>query len=111
MEKATNAPPLSEEKIIIHGTVERITYHNEDNGFCVLRIKAKGFRELVTVVGFASLIASGEFVEAIGSWKNDVQYGLQLAATSLKITPPTTLAGVQKYLSSGSLLSLEQVPQ
>jgi len=109
MEKTTNAPPSSEEKIIIHGTVERITYHNEENGFCVLRIKAKGFRELVTVVGFASLIASGEFVEAIGVWKNDVQYGLQLAATSLKITPPTTLVGVQKYLSSGLIKGIGAV--
>ena len=45
----------TEEKIFISGTIERITYHNQDNGFCVLRVKAKGFRDLVTVVGSVSI--------------------------------------------------------
>ena len=81
----------AEEKIYVSGTVERVTYHNSDNGFCVLRVKAKGFRDLVTVVGYASLALSGEYIEAMGNWKNDTQYGLQLAAVSLKVTAPTTL--------------------
>ncbi|MDU2065336.1 MAG: ATP-dependent RecD-like DNA helicase [Sporomusaceae bacterium] len=91
----------TEEKVFLSGTVERVTFHNDDNGFCVLRVKARGFRDLVTVVGHASTITSGEFIEAIGLWKNDPQYGLQLSCISLKSTPPTTLEGIQKYLSSG----------
>ena len=66
----------TEEKIFISGTIERITYHNQDNGFCVLRVKAKGFRDLVTVVGSVSILSGGEYIEAVGSWKNDAQYGL-----------------------------------
>ncbi len=103
-------PSLSpEEKIYLSGTVERVTYHNSDNGFCVLRVKAKGFRDLVTVVGYASLALSGEYIEAMGNWKNDTQYGLQLAAVSLKATAPTTLEGIQKYLASGLIKGIGPV--
>ena len=36
---------------VLAGIVERVTFHNEENGFCVLRVKARGHRDLVTVVG------------------------------------------------------------
>ena len=97
------------EKISLSGTVERVTYHNADNGFCVLRVKAKGFRDLVTVVGQVSIIASGEFIEAVGVWKNDLQYGLQLTAFSLKAMPPTGVDGIQKYLASGMIKGIGPV--
>jgi exodeoxyribonuclease V alpha subunit len=48
------------------GLVERVTFHNPDNGFCVLRDKARGQRDLVTVVGHAPVISAGEFVQATG---------------------------------------------
>ena len=47
------------------GLVERVTFHNEDSGFCVLRVKARGQRELITVVGHAAAIGAGEFVRRI----------------------------------------------
>ena len=53
------------------GLVERVTFHNAENGFCVLRLKARGQRDLVTVVGSAALISAGEYVQAKGSWVND----------------------------------------
>ena len=53
------------------GTVERVTFHNDENGFCVLRVKARGRRELVTVVGHAASVSPGEFVQAEGGWVND----------------------------------------
>ena len=49
----------------------RVTYHNEENGFCVLRIKARGHRELVTVIGHAAVIPAGEWATASGEWIND----------------------------------------
>lgn len=105
----SNPTNSQDEKVFLSGTVERVTYHNADNGFCVLRVKSKGFRDLVTVVGQTSTITSGEFVEAVGKWKNDVQYGLQLAAFSLKSMPPTSLEGIQKYLSSGLIKGIGPV--
>ena len=48
------------------GLVERVTFHNEDSGFCVLRVKARGQRDLITVVGHAAANTAGEFVHASG---------------------------------------------
>jgi hypothetical protein len=49
---------------ILAGLVERVTFHNEENGFAVLRVKARGKRDLVTVVGHAAVISAGEFIHA-----------------------------------------------
>jgi hypothetical protein len=46
---------------VLAGLVERVTFHNEDNGFCVLRV-ARGKREPITVVGHAAVISAGEFI-------------------------------------------------
>lgn len=96
-------PTASTHKEFLKGTVERITFHSEQNGFCVLRIKAKGHLELQTVVGTVGSIHVGEFVECEGYWHNDKQHGLQFRATQLKVIHPTTLEGIEKYLASGMI--------
>ena len=58
------------------GLVERVTFHNAENGFCVLRVKARGQRDLITVVGHAATISAGEFVQASGTWVNDRTHGV-----------------------------------
>jgi exodeoxyribonuclease V alpha subunit len=85
----------------ISGSVERVTFHSEESGFCVIRIKVKGKRELVTVIGSAATITPGEFVECVGTWHNDKTHGLQFKTTHLKTVPPSTLEGIEKYLGSG----------
>ena len=55
---------------VLAGLVERVTYHNAENGFCVLRAKARGHRD-VTVVGHSATIAAGEWITASGGWVND----------------------------------------
>src|SRR3954465_7577902 len=72
------------------GIVERVTYHNAENGFCVLRVKARGQRDLVTVVGHAASISAGEWVQLSGTWFNGRTHGLQFKAAFLKATQPTT---------------------
>ena len=59
----------------IAGLVERVTFHNDESGFCVLRIKARGHRELVTVVGTLPEVRAGEWLEAQGAWTIDKEYG------------------------------------
>ena len=56
---------------VLAGLVERVTYHNAENGFCVLRAQARGHRDIVTVVGHAATIAAGEWITALGAatWK------------------------------------------
>ena len=85
----------------ITGEIERVTYHNESNGFCVLRIKVKGNKDLITVTGNAVNIHPGEYIEANGFWLNDKNYGLQFKATNLKLISPNNLNGIEKYLGSG----------
>ena len=85
----------------LSGSVERVTFHSEESGFCVLRVKVKGKRELVTVIGSAASITPGEFVECVGTWHNDKTHGLQFKTTHLKTVPPSTLEGIEKYLGSG----------
>ena len=83
------------------GTVERVTFHNEENGFSVLRVHARGRRELVTVVGHAASVAPGEFIQAEGGWVSDPVHGLQFSAKVLRSVAPTTIEGIEKYLGSG----------
>ena len=73
---------------LLAGLVDRVTFHNEENGFCVLRVKARGRRDLITVVGHAAMISAGEFIQARGSWVNDRTRGVQFRASFLKATAP-----------------------
>jgi exodeoxyribonuclease V alpha subunit len=88
---------------VLAGLVERVTYHNAENGFCVLRAKVRGHREVVTVVGHAATIAAGEWVTATGGWVNDRTHGQQFKARFLRTSPPTSADGIEKYLSSGMI--------
>ena len=91
------------------GVVERITFHNAETGFCVLRVKARGQRDLITLVGHAATIAAGEFVSANGSWVSDRTHGLQFKAAFLKATQPTTREGIEAYLGSGMIRGIGPV--
>jgi len=83
------------------GSIERVTFHAQESGFCVLQVKVRGQRDLVTVVGSAATVSAGEYVECLGIWHNDRTHGLQFKTKQLQIVPPTTLEGIQKYLGSG----------
>ena len=85
----------------LQGSVERVTFHSPESGFCVLRIKVRGQRDLVTVIGSAATITPGEYVECTGAWTNDRQHGLQFKTQHLRVIPPSTLEGIEKYLGSG----------
>ncbi len=88
---------------VLAGLVERVTYHNVENGFCVLRAKARGHRDVVTVVGHAATISAGEWITASGEWVNDRTHGQQFKARFLRTSPPTSADGIEKYLSSGMI--------
>ncbi len=85
----------------IGGIVERITYENEENGFCVIKIKSKGYSDLVTVVGNLAAVNVGAIIRAKGQWKMDSKFGKQFAAQDYRETIPATVAGIEKYLGSG----------
>ena len=82
--------PHSSTQEVLADLVERVTYHNAENGFCVIRIKARGHRELVSAVGHAATIAAGEWVTASGEWINDRTHGQQFKSRFLRTSAPTT---------------------
>src|SRR5438045_4213589 len=94
---------------VLAGLVDRVTFHNSENGFCVLRVKARGQRDLITVIGHAAMISAGEFVQASGGWVNDRTHGVQFRASFLKVTAPTTVEGIEKYLGSGMIRGIGPV--
>src|SRR5580693_1748448 len=85
----------------ISGIIERITFHNEDNGYCVLKVTVRGQREPVVVVGHAQQVIAGEYLTAAGNWVTDRNHGLQFKADEIKTVPPHTADGIVKYLGSG----------
>ena len=103
------APRASTPTEVLAGLVDRVTFHNSENGFCVLRVKARGQRDLITLVGHAAMISAGEFVQASGSWINDRTHGVQFKASFLKATAPTTVEGIEKYLGSGMIRGIGPV--
>src|SRR5690349_23580799 len=96
-------PSENQPQEVLAGLVERVTYHNAENGFCVLRAKARGHRDVVTVVGHAAAIAAGEWITASGEWVNDRTHGQQFKARFLRTSPPTSADGIEKYLASGMI--------
>lgn len=93
--------PVEPPRELLSGTVERVTFHNEESGFCVLRVQARGQRELVTVVGHAAVVSPGEHVQASGAWVTDRTHGRQFRATYLTSASPDTREGIERYLASG----------
>ncbi len=101
--------PQQSTQEVLAGLVERVTFHNAENGFCVLRAKARGHRDLVTVVGHAATIAAGEWITASGDWVNDRTHGQQFKARFLKTSAPTSVEGIEKYLASGMIRGIGPV--
>jgi exodeoxyribonuclease V alpha subunit len=95
--------PKPSDREVLAGLVERVTYHNAENGFCVVRAQARGHRDIVTVVGHAATISAGEWITASGEWVNDRTHGQQFKARFLRTSPPTSADGIEKYLSSGMI--------
>jgi exodeoxyribonuclease V alpha subunit len=100
----------------ISGSVERITYYNEENGYTVLRLKPDsrkmlphagpsrggfGQLELVTVVGNLPELNPGEWLKLTGRWTSHAQHGRQFQAEQCEQTLPATSEGIKRYLGSG----------
>jgi exodeoxyribonuclease V alpha subunit len=88
--------PQPSDREVLAGLVERVTYQNAENGFCVIRVKARGHRDLVTVVGHAAVISAGEWITVSGDWTNDRTHGQQFKARFLKTSASTSVEGIEK---------------
>jgi len=106
---SSQAESSSSTQEVLAGLVERVTFHNAQNGFCVVRANVRGHRDLVTVVGHAATIAAGEWITASGEWANDRVHGQQFKARFLRTSAPNTVDGIEKYLGSGMIRGIGPV--
>jgi len=93
----------------LSGLVERVTFHNEDTGFAVLKVKVQGRRDLVAVVGTVAAVSPGEWITAEGRWERNRDHGMQLRAAEIRCQAPTSLEGIEKYLGSGLIKGIGPV--
>ena len=84
------------------GLVERVTFHSAETGFCVLRVKVRGHRDLVTRARLRPPRSMpGEHIQASGQWQQHREHGPQFRASFLQVVPPSSIEGIQRYLGSG----------
>lgn len=85
----------------VSGVVERVTYHNPENGYTVAKLKVPRERDLVALIGNFAVINAGESIRARGHWGNHPKHGPQFKATFVDVVAPATVVGLEKYLGSG----------
>ena len=93
----------------LRGTIERITYHNEENGYTVAQLLPEGQSGTVTVVGNMLGINIGESVVLTGVWMAHAHYGRQFKAENVQTVLPATAAGMERYLGSGLIKGIGPV--
>lgn len=96
-----NSPEQAAPLVVLKALVERVTYHNPENGYSVLKVKAPDERDLVTVVGHFSTVTAGESLRLVGTWGNHPKHGAQFKVVKYDVEAPATLTGLEKYLGSG----------
>jgi len=90
----------------VEGVVERVTFHNPENGFSVLRVRIRGRREPSVVVGTLPAVQPGERLILVGRWQTDPRRGVQFRAAAAEVRPPATADETVRYLGSGLIPQL-----
>ncbi|HEX2464329.1 MAG TPA: AAA family ATPase, partial [Thermoanaerobaculia bacterium] len=101
MDRAVPPAENDSDREPLSGQVEKVVFHNPESGFAVLRVRLRGRGQPATVVGVTPTIAAGEHVQASGRWETTREHGTQFRALYLEVTPPSTAAGIERYLGSG----------
>jgi len=100
MDDPTSSLALNQEVHLV-GTVQKIVFYAPQSGFSVLQVVVDDAHASIPVVGYSAHMSTGGKIECIGCWKQDRRYGRQFNARELRIAPPQTLEGIEKYLGSG----------
>ena len=85
----------------LRGVVEHITYQNPENGWSVMKVKVKDYKDLVTLTGSLLDVPVGSVLLCEGNWRVDARYGQQFVVESWEEVMPATIYGIEKYLGSG----------
>ena len=101
------APPGPE--VALDGTVERVTFYNPTNGFSVVRLRVRGRRDPITVVGTLPAAQPGEVLALSGHWQTDPRHGAQFRPVSADVRRPSDVDGIVRYLGSGMVRQIGPV--
>lgn len=82
------------------GTIEKIVYKNEENGFAIITLGVKA-HDAVTAKGYFPDIHQGEMVNLKGAWIFHQKFGRQFEVSECTTTLPSSASGIEKYLASG----------
>jgi exodeoxyribonuclease V alpha subunit len=93
---------------VLKGTISKINYLNADGPFTVARLRTDGAEDL-TIVGPIFPLSEGEELEVSGAWRLHPRYGLQLEVQEWRRIEPASLAGIERYLSSGFIKGIGPV--
>src|SRR5258708_26793624 len=93
----------------LQGIVERVTYHAEDSGYTVARLKVPSAHDLITIVGSFPDIHAGQTLRLTGHYREHAKYGQQFQVVSAQDTKPATLTGLEKYPGSGLIKAIGPV--
>jgi exodeoxyribonuclease V alpha subunit len=93
----------------VQGIVERVTFHAEDSGYTVARLKVPSARDLITIVGRFPSIHAGQTLRLVGYWRDHPKFGQQFQVVHAQETKPATLTGLEKYLGSGLIRGIGPV--
>lgn len=100
---------MKEKTETIQGTVERITFANEENGYSVLKVKVPGRKDLVSVTGNFVSVTPGEVLRMEGAWSFHPRFGEQFEVRHYETAAPSTVEGIRKYLGSGLIKGIGPV--
>ena len=93
----------------LEGTLERVTFQNEENGYTIAKIIPRGKAYEVTVVGTLTGVSVGESLRLRGVWTEHPRYGKQFQVRDYVVQLPATLEGLRKYLGSGLIRGIGPV--
>ena len=102
-------PTASAASTTLEGAVDRVTFYNPENGFSVLRVRVRGRREPVAVVGILPAVQPGEQLRLQGQWHTDARHGAQFRPEHAEVRPPAALEDIQRYLGSGLIRQIGPV--
>lgn len=102
MTEQQDEPQIESEKVI-RGVLQRVTFRNPDNGYCVLQLSLPEQKEQLTVVGTSLDLTPGSELIVRGTYKHHPKFGKQFSASSITSVQPTSASGIERYLCSGTI--------
>jgi len=92
----------------IEGTIDAIVYYNPENGYTVFRFVLEDGRPM-TVIGSFPPLSPGEVLRVSGTWETNPKFGPQFRAESFVPILPSSVRGIEKFLSSGLIKGIGPV--